>query len=143
MAFSKPELDVILTKANPELEIHIAVHEQYNKLGYHNAQDWIRETLNECKDAKYSIVKKYLDSRLRASKILEPHREELMLRLQMNAYGPLQEWVTSRMSEEMTKEVILEILSELFVFVQYHPTPDDGYSFADRVADVLEGLYRP
>lgn len=132
------ELDEIAKAANPELAIHILVFDKYKELGYAKTQDWIRQTLMNWVSKENAAVKEYLRNRVNENEQFEPHKDELLnLSLKLDS-DKLESWVYNMNRIDFSKQSIFEILSELFVFIQFNPKTENSESYYNLVADVLD-----
>lgn len=132
------DLEEFSNSKEPEVSIHLCVHDRYNEFGYDMTQNWIKQTLENWKWDKYLETKEYLIKRVNENKQFEPFKEELLsLTLELD-YDKLELWVYDMKKKGLSKKRIFDILSELFVFIQYNPKTANDESNYDFVADFLD-----
>lgn len=137
---TKDILEEIQAAYRPDIAIHVIVFDKYKETSYDNLQNWIRKNIEEWRWTDYHIIKDYLINAIKKNDTFEPYKEQLLVITMALNYGKLEYWVDEMSRKGFTKKSIFEILSELFVFVQYNPLTGNNETYDDFVADFLDGF---
>jgi hypothetical protein len=134
----KTELEKIENSVNAERSIHILTFSKYKELGYEKTQDWIRQNLVDSTSDTTPILNTYLKNSVNKNEQFEPYKNELLdLVLELDA-DKLELWAFKMKEINFSKQFIFEVLSELFVFIQFNPKTENADSYYDLVADFLD-----
>ncbi len=132
------ELESIVFSEDPKLAIHIFTSNQFDSIGYDEAQQELRINLEKLNGEKYLILTKYLSNRIRENEKFEPYKEELLeLTLELSA-DELENWSNSKKKSGLSKQTIFDILSELIVYIQSNTKTKDDEKYFDLIADFLD-----
>ena len=137
-ALTKAELDKILSAFNSETSTHVFIHSKYEEWGYEFTQGWIRQIFQQLEGSDHKEAQTYLEKRIIANERFEPYKEELLSITLQQDEVQLETWVNELNKIGKSKQLIYEILLELFVFVQHHPETKNVDPYYDFVADFLD-----
>ncbi|PCI99204.1 MAG: hypothetical protein COB15_04590 [Flavobacteriales bacterium] len=135
-----PQSDLIKisNSSNPKLKIHLEIIELFKQFGYDNTQEIIGKTLDLWENKNDSEVKDYLLKRLDDQNRLKPFLNDLFKILLRLDYEELESWGEKSINSDLSRKHICDILSELIVFLQYHPETKEDEKYFDFIADYAD-----
>lgn len=132
------ELNEIEKSSNPKLSIHVFTFKKYKEYGYDKTQDWIRQTLKNYVSNENEIVKTYLRNSVNKNDQFETYKHELLNLVLSLDPNRLESWIYNMKNRDISKHLLFEILSELFIFIQFNPKTENDESYYDLVTDLLD-----
>lgn len=137
---TRSEIETIITSPNPKQAIHSHIFEQFRLHGYDETQKSIRNYIGQSIFEKSSVITDYLESRARRNEDFQPHQIELInLTLQLDV-NKLRPWSDIQKKRGLSKQVIFDILAELFICAQYHDKTKDDNRYSESIADYLDSF---